>query len=66
VAATAGSPATTAAGGGEEVPMRFSSVGRLRETVTDSEHSQYVFGPAGLGFDLPPDVLDVGIDRSLV
>src|SRR5260370_4462201 len=66
VAATAGSPATRAAGGGEAVPMRFSSVWRLRETVTDSEHSQHVFGPAQLRLDLPPDVLDVGVDRPLV
>src|SRR5713226_6291306 len=66
VEATAGSPATTAAGGGEAVPMRFSSVGWLGETVTDSEHRQHVFGPASLGLDLPPDVLDVGIDRPFV
>src|SRR5260370_7356837 len=61
VAAPAGSPATRAAGGGEAVPMRFSSVWRLGETETDSEHGQHVFGPARLRLHLPPDFLDVAI-----
>ncbi len=46
--------------------MQVSSFGRLRETVTDSEHGEDVLRPAGPWLDLPPDVLDVGVDRPLV
>src|SRR5260370_24338731 len=62
----ADSPATTAAGGGEAVPMLVSSVWWLGETVPDSEHGQHVAGPPRHRLDLPPDVLDMGVERPLV
>src|ERR1700737_3122033 len=39
---------------------------RVRESVSDAKHRQQVPGIVRVGFDLPPQVLDVRVDRALV
>ena len=39
---------------------------KVRKSISDSEHGQQIARIMRVGFDLPPQILDVGVDGALV